>query len=222
MTKEVKHFAFDFEIKADGDSRTIEGWASVFNNVDQGNDIILPGAFLKSLGKRKASDLVPMLWQHDTREPIGVWHDLQEIDKGLFGKGEIFDTTRGNDAYKLLKGGAIKGLSIGYSPKQYEIDQKKGTRKLTEVELYEVSLVTFPMNDKAQVTRVKSLEEIPFDELFEHKRKIEAALRDAGASDSVATYVASLIPQPAQRDAGGGEMKTATERLATLFQQFKL
>lgn len=174
--------SFDFEIKADEESRTIEGWASVFNNEDKGRDIVLPGAFLKSLSRRKASDKVPMLWQHDIREPIGVWHELREIDKGLYGKGEIVDTARGMDAYKLLKAGAIKGLSIGYSTKQYEIDQKKGVRKLIELDLGEVSLVTAPMNEQAVVTRVKSQPAT--------LREFEDFLREAGFSRDDATTVA--------------------------------
>lgn len=212
MTHEVKDFAFDVEVKADGDSRTIEGWASVFDNVDQGNDIIARGAFAKTLTKRKASDPVVMLWQHDTREPVGIWSELQEIDKGLYGKGVIFDTTRGNDAYKLLKGGAIKGLSIGYSPKQYEIDQKKGTRKLTEVELYEVSLVTFPMNDKAQVTRVKSAPD--------NERDFEELLREAGYPRDAAKIIIArgFKALNGQREAEEQELSTLT----ILFQQFKL
>lgn len=222
MNHEQKAFAFDFEVKTEDDARTIEGWASVFDNVDAGKDIIVAGAFARTLAKRKAGDKIPMLWQHNTGEPIGVWHDMKEIDKGLYAKGEIFDTMRGLDAYKLVKGGAVKGLSIGYAPKQFEIDQKKGVRKLMEVELYETSLVTFPMNDKAQVTRIKSLEGLQFEELFEHKRKIEAALWDAGASDRVATYVASLIPNPAERDAGGEESKELSELFGRFAQQFTL
>lgn len=213
---ERKYLSFDLEVKVDDDTRMIEGWASIFNNVDAGNDIVMPGAFAKTLAKRKAADKVVLLWQHDTKEPIGVWHDLQEIDKGLYGKAEVFDTARGADAYKLLKGGAVKGLSIGYTIQLSQIDQKKGTRKLTELELYEVSLVTFPMNDKAQVTRVKSE-----DGALMTERDFEEFLRDVGRlSQKEAKLVVSegykaLLKH---RDGGADELST----LAALFQQFKV
>lgn len=202
---ELKHLAFTLEgleVKEDADARTIEGFASVFNNVDSYKDIVLPGAFAKSLQSRKPA----MLWQHRSGDVIGVWDELEEVKKGLRVKGRILDTTLGDDAYKLVKAGAVTGMSIGYSSKKDEFDHEKGVRKLIEVELYEVSLVTFPANERAQVTRVKSLEGVPFDELHEHKRMVEAALRDAGASDQMAAYVASLIPKPAPRDAGGAEL----------------
>jgi HK97 family phage prohead protease len=148
---EHKHFAIE-ELKADDETRTIEGFGSIFGNVDSYGDIVVPGAFAKSIAKRKPA----MLWQHRTDMPIGVWDEMEETAKGLRLKGRILDTTLGEDAYKLAKGGALTGLSIGYSPKGYEIDEKKKVRKLTEVELFEVSLVTFPANDKATITRVKS------------------------------------------------------------------
>jgi len=201
MTLETQHFEIE-ELKADDEARTVEGFAAVFNNVDNGKDIILPGAFTKMLKKSKPV----MLWQHRTDMPIGVWDELEETDKGLFVKGTIIDTALGNDVHKLIKGKAVKGLSIGYSTKKYEIDQTKGVRKLMELDLFEVSPVTFPMNDKATITRVRSLESVQFEQLHEHKRTVEAALRDAGASDQLATYVASLIPKPAPRDAGGAEL----------------
>lgn len=168
---ELKHLAFDLELKADDDTRTVEGYASVFNNLDNGYDIVLPGAFLKSL-KKKSS--VPMLWQHDRGQPVGVWDEMEEREKGLFVKGTILDTALGTDAYKLVKAGAVKGMSIGYSPKKYEIDQKTGVRQLKELDLFEVSLVTFPMNEKAQITRVKS------DGQFMTEREFEEFLQDVG------------------------------------------
>jgi hypothetical protein len=112
-------------------------------------------------------------------------------------------------------------MSIGYSTKKYEIDAEKGTRKLQELELHEVSLVTFPMNDKATITAVKSLLDMRIENLHEHKRAIEAALRDAGASNSVADYVASLIPTPALRDAGG-ELIDSLERLTSSLKQINI
>jgi uncharacterized protein len=178
---EMKRLAFSFEeIKADDDTRTIEGFASVFNNIDSYSDIVMPGAFAKTLARRKKP--VPMLWQHDSREVIGKWDELEEREKGLFVKGKIIDTQTGLDAYKLVKEGAVSGMSIGYGTEKYEIDNDKGTRKLLEVKLYEVSLVTFPANERAQVTGVKSRPHTI--------REFEDFLREAGFSREDATTVA--------------------------------
>ena len=204
---EIKNLTID--IKADADTRTIEGLGSVFGNVDGGGDIVLPGAFAKSIAGR----LPKMLWQHKSDMVIGKWDEVRETPEGLFLKGRLLKTALGNDAYELAQHGAIDGLSIGYVTKDSEIDRKTGHRSLKQVDLHEVSLVTFPMNDKAGITRVKSLDGVPVESLHAHKRMIEAALRDAGASDATAAYVASLIP--ARRDAGG-------EELAHLLNQFKL
>jgi uncharacterized protein len=168
---EVKRLSFAFEVKAEDDTRTIEGFGSVFNNTDSYNDIVMPGAFAKTIKGRKPV----MLWQHDSDEPIGVWDVVEEQDRGLYVKGRILETSMGNDAYTLVKAGAISGLSIGYSPVKWETDDTKGVRKLTEVKLYEVSLVTFPANEKAKITRVKSE-----DGGFMTERDFEEFLRDAG------------------------------------------
>lgn len=175
--KQFKEFAIE-ELKLDDDSRTIEGFASVFGNVDSYNDIVMPGAFSKTLKRMKA---IPMLWQHDTREVVGKWDQFEERDRGLYVKGKISKTARGDEAYTLLKDGAITGMSIGYSADKYEIDQDKGTRKLLEVKLYEVSLVTFPANEKAQVTRVKSAPD--------NERDFEELLREAGYSRDAAKII---------------------------------
>lgn len=152
---------------ADG-TRTIEGFGSVFGNVDSYGDIVMPGAFMESLKTRKPA----MLWQHRSDMPIGVWDEMEETKKGLKLKGRILSTQLGNDAYTLAKEGALNGLSIGFSTKKYEIDEKKKVRKLTELELWEVSLVTFPANDKATITNVKSRPQT--------LREFEEFLREAG------------------------------------------
>ena len=176
MTLETKHFALD-ELKTDDDTRSIEGFASIFGNVDSGNDIVIRGAFAKTLKKRQPV----MLWQHNTNEPIGVWSEYEETEKGLRVKGTLADTMLGIDAYKLLKMGALKGLSIGYGTKKYEIDQDKGTRRLMELDLFEVSLVTFPMNERATITRVKAA--------HENEREFEEFLREAGYSRDAAKII---------------------------------
>jgi uncharacterized protein len=209
---ELKRLAFSFEeIKADDDARTVEGYASVFNNVDSYSDIVMPGAFAKSIKGRKPA----MLWQHSSDKPIGVWDVLEEQKKGLFVKGRILPTTHGNDAYTLVKEGAVTGMSIGYSAKKWETDSDKGIRKLTEVELYEVSLVTFPANEKAQVTRVTSDDGTLID-----ARAFEEFLRDAGFSRKEAKTIVSqgFRAIPSQRDAD----QEVLRKTAQLFNQIKV
>jgi uncharacterized protein len=141
------------EVKTDDAARTVEGWASTFGNKDAGDDIILPGAFAASLTQRKPK----MLWQHNTDQVIGVWDTAQETEKGLYVKGRILPTALGNDAYELAKAGAIDSMSIGYSTIDASMDYESGVRTLKTLDLWEVSLVTFPMNDKATITSVKAI-----------------------------------------------------------------
>lgn len=203
---QYKHIPVD-EFKFDDDSRTVEGFASVFGNVDSYNDVVMAGAFTKTLKKPRT---IPMLWQHDAAQVIGKWDALEERDRGLYVKGKIIDTTIGNDAYKLAKAGAITGMSIGYGAEKYEIDADKGTRKLLEVKLYEISLVTFPANDKAQVTRVKSA--------HDNEREFEAFLREAGYSRDAAKIITAhgFKALSGQREAGAVSDEQAAQIIALL------
>lgn len=145
-------FAGGAALKADG--MVIEGYASLFGLTDQGGDIIQRGAYAASL-KRLAGkgDRVRMLWQHDPARPIGVWDDIREDDKGLWVKGRLLpEIAQAREAAALIEAGAIDGLSIGYRTISAERDSK-GRRLLSEVELWEVSLVTFPMLPDARVGR---------------------------------------------------------------------
>ncbi|WP_020471476.1 HK97 family phage prohead protease [Zavarzinella formosa] len=152
----IRHKSFSLhELKTDDEARTVEGWASTFGNKDAGDDIILSGAFTASLAVRKPK----MLWQHDTGELIGMWDAATETEKGLYVKGRFADTPRGNEAYTLAKMGALDSMSIGYSTLDYDYDPKTGTRTLKKLDLWEVSLVTFPMNEQATITTVKSAAE---------------------------------------------------------------
>lgn len=215
MTIEHKHFAIE-ELKAtdeDG-TRTVEGFGSVFNNVDSYGDIVMPGAFAKSIATRTPA----MLWQHRSDMPIGVWDEMEETKRGLRVKGRIFETAAGNDAYTLAKGGALSGLSIGYSTRNYEIDEKKKVRKLIELELFEVSLVTFPANEKATITQVKNRPDTI--------RAFEEYLREGGFSHQDATTVALHGFKALTHPGEPGEEVIAphaaqAEKLAALFNQFK-
>ena len=137
------------------DGTRISGYASLFGLRDQGGDVVQKGAYAASLRARGRN--VKMLWQHDPAQPIGVWDDLHEDDRGLFVSGRILTAVdRGREAAALLEAGAIDGLSIGYrTVKALRDDQ--GRRVLQEIELWEVSLVTFPMQAEARVA-AKGLE----------------------------------------------------------------
>lgn len=130
----------------------IEGYASYFGEVDNGNDVVLKGAYAKSLRELTAKGRnVKMLWQHDPSQPIGVWDEVREDAKGLYVKGRILtDVERGREAAALIEAGAMDGLSIGYRTVK-ATKNDKGHRLLSELELWEVSLVTFPMLPSARV-----------------------------------------------------------------------
>ena len=130
----------------------IEGYASRFGLPDQGGDIVAKGAFGASLARLAAKgDKVRMLWQHDPTKPIGVWDEIREDETGLWVKGRLLsEVALAREAATLIDAGAIDGLSIGYRTVRAEKDQK-GRRVLTEVELWEVSLVTFPMLPEAKL-----------------------------------------------------------------------
>ncbi|MFD3191052.1 HK97 family phage prohead protease [Sedimentitalea sp. HM32M-2] len=130
----------------------ISGYASLFGETDQGGDIVQEGAYAVSIkGLERSGQRVKMLWQHDPAQPIGVWDEVREDAKGLWVKGRLLDSTqKGREAAALIAAGAIDGLSIGYRT-QKASKNDKGQRLLTELELWEVSLVTFPMLPSARV-----------------------------------------------------------------------
>ena len=134
------------------DGSLISGYASLFGKRDQGGDVVQKGAYAGSLKALAGSGRqVKMLWQHDPTQPIGVWDDVREDAAGLFVKGRILtEVEKGREAVALLSAGAIDGLSIGYRTVKAERDGK-GNRLLSELELWEVSLVTFPMLAEARV-----------------------------------------------------------------------
>lgn len=150
----IKKFLYSsLSIKNITENGLFSGYASIFNVIDKQNDLILPGAFKESLGKNK----IRLLWQHDPGEPIGNIIDIYENDVGLYIVAHLLlGIKKAEEAYLMLKAGTINGLSIGYIPKKYDVDHESGARLLKQVELWEVSLVTFPANSKAQVIDVKS------------------------------------------------------------------
>ena len=134
---------------------SIEGYASLFGAIDQARDMVMPGAFQQTL-KQRGVRKVAMLFQHDPAEPVGVWLDLQEDFRGLYARGRLIpDVARGRELLALLRDGAIDGLSIGYRTVRGRIDPRTRVRALHQVDLWEISIVTFPLLDGARVSAVK-------------------------------------------------------------------
>lgn len=134
------------------DGHVIAGYASLFGAADQGGDVVQSGAYAGSLATLAAQGRrVKMLWQHDPAQPIGVWDEVHEDARGLWVKGRVLESVaKGREAVALLEAGAIDGLSIGYRTRR-AVKDDGGRRLLTELELWEVSLVTFPMLREARV-----------------------------------------------------------------------
>lgn len=196
--------------KADDiEGRTFKGYASTYDK-DLGGDIIVPGAFAKTLSERAVR--VKVLWQHS--EPIGRPLMMREDDKGLYVEAQISKTRLGDEALELMRDGVIDQMSIGYSVPQGKSEYNQdGNRVIKELKLYEFSAVTFPMNEAAIITGVKSLS----------YKEIERVLREAGLSRSQAKAIAS---------GGVGNLREAEEHaqkndqfresLAALLSEFKL
>lgn len=174
-----------FKIKAVSEDGLFSGYGSVFGVIDSYKEVVAPGAFAESLSQRTPA----LLWQHRSGEPIGVYSALREDQTGLYVEGKLaLKTARGAEAYELLKMGAISGLSIGFVTRDDSYDRVTGIRTLKKVDLWEVSLVTFPANESARISGVKSIETI------ESLADAEAFLREAGGlSRREATALVSRI-----------------------------
>lgn len=187
---------------------TFEGYASVFGIIDQGMDVVERGAFRKSLGGGRK---VKMLWQHDMSQPIGVWDEISEDERGLFVRGRLLkDVQKGREAMALMRAGALDSMSIGYRTIEAVAEGDGRVRKLMEVDLFEISLVTFPMLPDAKVTAVKSIQT---------EREFEKFLRDAGYSrkDAAAITLHGFKAITDQRDAESGEANN--EGVAALIER---
>ena len=203
MKLEHKFAPLEAEVKADG---TIEGYASKFGIKDQGGDIVVKGAFSTSIKSR----MPKMLWQHDPAQPIGAWKRVAEDSTGLIVEGVIdLEVQKGREAHSLLKSGAIEGMSIGYASR--EVENTKRGRLLRDLDLWEVSLVTFPMLQEATVDSVKSIGEI--DDPIEMKRNLEKTLREAGVSKKLATKAAADVAKMIldEREAAGSNDLTVED-----------
>lgn len=197
----IEYKQLSFEVKADSvtSDGEFEGYASMFGVVDLGDDVVVRGAFTKSLNSGRK---VKLLWQHDTHSPIGAWVSIAEDERGLFVKGKLLgEVQKGREALALMRADVIDSMSIGFRTIHSEFTDD-GVRKLTEVELHEISLVTFPMLPDAKVTDVKAIKT---------EREFEQFLRGAGYSRKQAAAIAShgYKALSAQRDADADDQREA-------------
>jgi HK97 family phage prohead protease len=167
----------------------IEGYASLFGEVDQARDMVMPGAFTQTL-KQRGLRKIPMLFQHDPSEPVGVWLELVEDFRGLKARGRLIpDVSRARELLSLLKAGAIDGLSIGYRTVRGRIDPKTRVRRLYQVDLWEISIVTFPLLNGARVSAVKQQ-----PKLSRLRETAEAEWRSVLAGEDASTPRAPRVP----------------------------
>ena len=195
-------------IKQVSDNGEFEGFGSVFGVVDSYSDVVVRGAFTSSLARWKEKGRLPaMLWQHQMSEPIGIYTEMREDEVGLYVKGRLLIEADplAKRAHGHMKAGSLTGLSIGYMLEDggYEYDKEKGIWLLKAIDLWEVSPVTFPANDEARITDVKSLlargESPP-------PSKVERALREVGFSGSQAkAFMAKGYGAVSPREADAGE-----------------
>jgi hypothetical protein len=163
---------------------TFEGYASLFNREDLGGDVVMAGAFRDSLAARGTSG-IRMLFQHDPNQPIGVWQRIYEDARGLFVRGRLMsEVARAREVLSLMRAGAIDGLSIGFRAVKGARDARTGVRRLHAIDLWEISVVTFPMLPEARVVSIKSH---PFAGRMPSEREFERWLtQDAGFTRSEA------------------------------------
>lgn len=212
----TKHLNVAFEIKAVSDDGFFSGYGSVFEVLDSYREIVKPGAFLKSIADwTQKGRMPPVLWNHDGNQVIGVYTLMREDERGLYVEGQLLTDAvqKAREVHAALKVGAISGMSIGYTVVKAQ-DADKGVRRLTELSLWEISIVTFPANEAARVDAVKealiegNLPTLPEFEIF---------LREAGFSKSQATAVAgSGLSKLLRSESGTEASKSVSEALAIL------
>ncbi len=202
-------FAARLELKSVADDGAFEGYASIFNREDMGHDVIAPGAFRESLKERGASG-VKMLFQHNPAEMIGVWDEIREDARGLFVRGRLMqEVSRAREILSLMRAGALDGLSIGFKALRGKRDARSGVRRIEKVDLWEISVVTFPMLPDARVAAVKAR---PFNLRVPSEREFERWLtRDAGLSriEARAVMRSGLKGLRSLRDADGATTTNA-------------
>jgi HK97 family phage prohead protease len=202
MTETQKTLTVGLDLKQfNDDSGEFQGYASVFNTVDADGDVIVPGAFKQTIQEHQERGTMPkMLWQHDFREIVGKFTEMSEDENGLMVTGHfITDVAKGREAYALMKAGVLDSMSVGFNIVDAGPGESRSMgRVIQNVDLWEVSLVTWGANPDAKVTNVKARQGI---------REFETFLRDAGFSRKEAKAVAAdgFKALDSQRDAGESE-----------------
>lgn len=197
----LKGGAMPLDVKLLTESGEFEGYASTFGNEDRGADICVSGCFADTLIRRPA-DKVKMLYQHRFDQIIGKWIEAREDSKGLYVKGQLFlNTLKGAEVHVLMKEGALDSMSIGFRTLIDEWDRELHVRRLVKVDLFEISVVTFPMNEQATVQLVKG-DKVPTEREFEQFLMREAGFTAQQAKTIISSGFKSL---KAKRDAGGSD-----------------
>ncbi len=207
------------DVEIDG---SFSGYASVFGLVDLGNDVIEKGAFAKSLTSRKSSG-VRMLWQHDAAEPIGVWTDVREDARGLYVEGRLAKgVARAREALELMRAGGLDGLSIGFRTVKARKDARTGLRHITEADLWEISVVTFPMLPQARIDNLKA--DLPTVREFERWLTRDAGLSRSAARLVIAKGYSALAAMQSRdgRDAFQADDKALAQRMRAACKMMQL
>lgn len=215
---QMEHKSFDIEVKNIDEQGRFTAYASTFGNVDKVNDTVVKGAFSKTLDNRNLKDIF-MFWQHKTDIIIGEWLSMKEDEKGLLVEGQLFinDIQQAKEAFFLMKQGLIKKLSIGFALIKKSFSA--GKRILEEIDLKEISPVTFPADEHASIIGVKSMKDLDI-------RQFEQKLRDVGFSQKEAKAVCADGFKGLQRDAVDlDEQQVKTDdwsEVINLLKEFKL
>lgn len=216
----IRRLERPFEVKAGsvGSDGTFAGYGAIFGTKDSYRDIIVPGAFAATLKDDFKARKVPMLWQHDRRNPIGVYTTVKEDDVGLYVEGQInMDVQQGKEAHSLMKQGALTGLSIGYVSVMDKWLDEDLVRELHEVKLYEISPVTFPAHDDSRINSVKSIEG------FATLSEVEEYLRDAGSfSRKEALAIIAKIKSASAQSDSAAEQAASLKSLQNTLRSIKL
>lgn len=214
----TKRLDVPLTIKAVSDNGEFEGYGSVFGNKDSHDDIVVPGAFKASLDSwREKGRLPALLWQHNMQEPIGVYTEMKEDEHGLYVKGRLLidDDPLAKRAHAHMKAGSLGGLSIGYMIKDWEYASEKEAWLLKDIDLWEVSLVTFPSNEEARISNVKSAldrGETP------RPSDVERTLREVGFSKAqaqafMAKGYSAIAPRDAEQEKALTSLKSLINRI---------
>lgn len=197
------------------------GYGSTFGGEpDAYGEVVKSGAFSDTLKEHKKSGTLPkLLWQHSPSEPIGIYREMKEDDHGLFVHGQLDtsgDVPEARKAHALMKSGAVDGLSIGFQVQKFEVDEDEEIVTLTQIKLWEVSVVTFPANQSAVVTAVKNMVweclgrgETPSPKMFERFLREEGGLSRSQARGVMAKGFAGLTTETAPREAEGSDDELA-------------